>query len=104
MLDILRQCRKEILEFPEEVREELADAIARLEEGHMLAMPLSRPMPGIGRGSHELRFRHRSGVYRIFYVLAGGGTIYLVHAFKKKANATPQQNIELAIKRLKEIP
>lgn len=104
MFDILPQCRREIAEFPEEVREELADAIARLEEGHMLAMPLSRHMPSVGRRCYELRFRHRSGVYRVFYVLAGGGAIYLIHAFKKKKSATPQQNIELAIKRLKEIP
>lgn len=103
MLQVLPQCQKEIKEFPEEVRGELADALARLNEGHTLAMPLSRPMPSIGKGVHELRFRDRAGVYRVIYVLVGGGTIYLIHAFMKKTQSTPKQNIDLAKKRLKEI-
>jgi phage-related protein len=81
----------------------LADAIARLEEGHMLSMPLSRPMPSIGKGVHELRFKDRSGIYRVIYFLAGKGMIHLLHAFSKKTQQTPPQNIELAKKRLKEV-
>jgi hypothetical protein len=41
--------------FPEDVRGDLADALARLDAGLMLSMPLSRPMPNMGRGVHELR-------------------------------------------------
>ncbi|MFA4874095.1 MAG: type II toxin-antitoxin system RelE/ParE family toxin [bacterium] len=103
MLYILKRCGAEILEFPEEVRSDAADAFARLQEGLRLSMPLSRPMPGIGRGCHELRFRHRSGVYRIIYCLAGSGMIYGLHAFKKKARETPYHNIEIAKRRLKEV-
>ena len=66
-------------------------------------MPLSRPMPSIGRGVHELRFRDRTGIYRVIYLLAGAGTIWLLHAFTKKTQATPQQNIETAKRRLKEV-
>ena len=94
---------REILEFPEEVREDLADAFARLVEGQMLSMPLSRPMPSIGRGVHELRFRDRAGIYRVIYWLAGGGTMYAIHAFTKKTRETPWQNIEIARKRLREV-
>jgi phage-related protein len=103
MLNILRQCSKELAEFPEEVRGDLADALARLQEGHMLSMPLSRPMPSIGRGVHELRFRDRAGIYRVIYFLAGRGVIHLLHAFTKKVQQTPIQNIELAKKRLREV-
>jgi phage-related protein len=103
VINILRQCQKEIALFPEDVRGDLADALARLEEGHMLSMPLSRPMPSIGRGVHELRFKDRSGIYRVVYFLAGRGMIYLLHAFTKKTQQTPLQAIELAKKRLKEI-
>lgn len=103
MLNILKQCSKEIAEFPEDVRGDLADAIARLEEGHMLSMPLSRPMPSIGKGVHELRFKDRSGIYRVIYFLAGKGMIHLLHAFSKKTQQTPAQNIELARKRLREV-
>ena len=50
-IEFLKQCEKELLDCPEEVREDLADALARLERGHTLSMPLSRPMPSIGSGS-----------------------------------------------------
>jgi len=103
MLCILDRCRREMLEFPEEIRIDLADAFARLQEGHMLSMPLSRPMPSIGRGVHELRIRDRSGIYRTVYYLAGAGMIYVLHAFKKKTRETSWQNLEIAKKRLGEV-
>ncbi len=94
---------KEIAEFPREVREDLADALARLDEGHTLSMPLSRPMTSIGKGVHELRIRDRSGIYRVIYVLVGAGAIYLIHAFVKKDKKTPMPNIDLVKRRLKEL-
>lgn len=102
-LEILKQCEKELGKWPEEVREDLADAIARLERGHSLSMPLSRPMPSIGSGVHELRFRDRSGVYRVIYVLLGSAEIWLIHAFKKTTQKTSPQDIETARERLKRI-
>jgi hypothetical protein len=62
---IARACRPEIDGLPEEVRADLADALARLDGGLMLSMPLSRPMAGIAHGVHELRLKARSGQYRI---------------------------------------
>ena len=103
MLKILKQCSKEIADFPEDIRGDLADAVARLEEGQMLSLPLSRPMPGIGKGVHELRLKDRSGIYRVIYFLAGKGMIHFLHAFSKKTQQTLPQNIELARKRLREI-
>lgn len=103
MIRSLKQCQTEIEEFPLAIREDLADALARLEEGHSLSMPLSRPMPSIGRGVHELRFRDRAGIYRVVYVFLGGGQIVLLHAFMKKTPQTSLQNIELAQRRLKEV-
>jgi phage-related protein len=99
----LKQCSKEIEAFPDEIRGEIADALARLEEGHKLSLPLSRPMPSIGSGVHELRFRDRNGIYRVIYYLAGANTIWLLHAFTKKTQQTPQRNIELAQDRLRRI-
>lgn len=103
MLNILKQCQRELQDFSEEVKGELGDAIARLELGQKLSMPFSRPMPSIGKGVHELRFRDRSGIHRVIYWLEGGGMIYLLHAFSKKTRETPKQNIEIAKKRLSEV-
>lgn len=72
MVVILEACRREVLAFPEEVRGDLADAVARLDEGQTLGMPLSRPMPSIERGVHELRLRDRSGTYRVVHALVKG--------------------------------
>jgi phage-related protein len=103
MVHVDRRCHRDIDAFPLEIREDLADAVARLEEGHKLAMPLSRPMPSIGPGVHELRLRDRSGVYRVIYVLVRASDIYLVHAFKKTSQKTAKRDIDLARSRIKEI-
>ncbi len=103
MVEIHRHCQRELVDLPVVVREDLADAVARLEQGQSLSMPLSRPMPNIGRGIHELRLRDRAGVYRIIYAVATKAGVVLLHAFKKTTERTPQRNIEIARTRLKEI-
>ena len=103
MIVILKSCRKEIEVLPEEIRGDLADALARLDAGLMLTLPLSRPMPTIGRGVHELRLRDRSGVYRVVYALHTRGAVHVLCAFKKTTQATSARNLELARTRLKEV-
>ena len=102
MVTVPPACRPEILALPDEVRGDLADAIARLEEGLMLSMPLSRPMSAIGRGAHELRLKDRSGAYRVVYAVGGRGQVVLVHAFKKTTRTTPRASIRTARTRLRE--
>lgn len=103
MLVIARACRPEIDGLPEEVRADVADALARLDGGLMLSMPLSRPMAGIAHGVHELRLKDRSGQYRVIYALVRRGTVYVLHAFKKTTRATSPRNLALARTRLKEL-
>ena len=103
MVIVLPACQRELQRLPEEIRGDLADALARLDAGQALTMPLSRPMPIIGNSVHELRLKDRSGAYRVFYVLPGAGIVYLLHAFQKKTQATPKSNLTLARKRLKEL-
>ena len=100
MLSIIKQCEKELKEFPVSVKEDLADAMALLDEGLNLSMPLSKPMPSIGSGVHELRFKDRSGNYRVVYFIRKHADIFLIHAFQKKSKKTPKENIELAKQRL----
>jgi phage-related protein len=83
------------------VRGDLADAVARLDEGQTLSMPLSRPMPGVGHGAHELRLKDRSGACRVVYAIVRSSTVYLVHG--QTTRKTPTRNIEVARRRLKEI-
>lgn len=100
---VLSQCAKEIEQFPSKIKEGLLDAIADLQAGVVLAMPLSKKMEGMGPGVFELRFKERSGIYRIIYFVKKGDAIYLVHGFQKKTNKTPHRNIEVAMKRIKRL-
>ena len=97
---ILEVCRKELGLLPEEVFQDFLDAIGRLKEGENLNMPLSRPMPSLGKGVNELRLKDRSGIFRIIYVIKKGDAVYVVHAFKKKDQKTPQKNIDIVKKRI----
>jgi phage-related protein len=102
MLEIHPRCQRELDDLPLAVREDLADAVARLEQGLKLSMPLSRPMPSIGTGVHELRLHARSGAFRVIYAVVTKSGVVLLHAFKKTSEKTPQRNIEIARARLKE--
>jgi phage-related protein len=66
-------------------------------------MPLSRPMPVLGAGAAELRIRDSAGIYRAFYVVKVAEAVLIFHAFAKKTQKTPAQDIELGKKRLKEM-
>ena len=105
MIIVLKACQRELKAFPKSIREDLADALARLEEGHKLGMPLSRPMPDIGKGVHELRLKDPGGIYRIIYALIIQGNVYVLHAFKKKSpkgKKTPKPEMEIINKRFRE--
>jgi hypothetical protein len=56
-----------------------------------------------GDGLFELRPRGRSGIGRAFYCFLVGKRVVVLHAFIKKSRQTPDQEIKLARKRLKEI-
>lgn len=103
MIQILKACEREIKSLPLEIREDLADAMTRLEDGQTLSLPLSRPMPSIASNAHELRLKDRSGIYRIIYFLIRSGSIVVVSAFKKTSQQTPKQEIETAKMRIKGI-
>ena len=98
---ILNVCKKEMVNFPKEVLEDLLDAISLLTQGLTLNMPLSRPMPKVDKNVHELRLKDKNGIYRFFYVVKKKEAIYLVHAFQKKTQKTPKKNIALVKKRIR---
>jgi phage-related protein len=57
MINYVKPALKDIVKFPEEIKADLMDALAQLDVGIKLSMPLSRPMPSIGEGVHELRLK-----------------------------------------------
>lgn len=89
--------------FPEDVRRAFGKAIYDLQQGHSLAMPLSRAMPILGAGAAELRIRDASGIYRAFYVVKMADVVLVFHAFVKKTQKTPNREVALGKKQLKEM-
>lgn len=86
-----------------QLRTVFVEAITLLLEGRWLEMPLSRNLSNIHPGLRELRLKDRAGQIRIFYYIKKGGAIYMLHAFKKKTQELPKKEIEMALKRLKEV-
>ncbi len=98
-----KQALNQVKKFPEEVKRELGYLIYRLQLGEHLTMPFSRTMPSLGKGCFELRVKGTDGIYRAFYLLKVKGQVIIFHAFQKKAKKTPQREIDLGRKNLKEM-
>lgn len=51
----------------------------------------------------EIKIRAPGGGYRIFYVSMSGGTVVLLHAYKKKTQKAPLKDVKVARQRMKEV-
>ena len=87
--------------FSEAARLEAGYLLRLLQKGQVLAMPLSRPMPVVGRRCHELRVREADADWRIVY-RADSDAVVILAVFRKKTRATPQASIDACIRRLRE--
>jgi phage-related protein len=75
----------------------------KLQLGMTLGPPISRPMPGVHPGAHELRFRDATGIQRVFYYVESEQSILVFHAFIKKTQKTPPSEIRIGRRRFKEL-
>jgi phage-related protein len=62
----------------------------------------ARPFRAVDRGVWELKVSEAEGQFRVVYVVKRKDRIYVLHAFQKKTQQTPQRDIELARARFKE--
>ena len=70
------------------------------EHGADLRLPHSRAM---GEGIFELRCKGKDGAGRAFYCTMIGRRIIILHSFIKKTQQTPDLELKIARRRLKEI-
>lgn len=89
--------------FSIEARQEVGALLRILQDGGQLGMPQSKPMKQVSPSAFELRVKDRDGIYRVFYVLFDKNRILVPHAFVKKTQKTPHQEIETAQKRLRRL-
>ena len=93
--------QKDVLSMPSGI---LADYLRLTEAmalyGADLRMPHSR---AIGAGLFELRPKGPEGIGRVFYCTQVGRVIVILHSFIKKTQETPDADMRMARKRLKEV-
>lgn len=63
----------------------------------------ARPLKVVGRGVWELKISDVRGQFRVVYAVKRNDRIYVLHAFQKKTQQTPQKDIDLAKARFKGI-
>ena len=86
-----------------EIKREIGEALRDIQKGISLGMPLSRPMPDISSGAHELRIKGNAIAVRVFYFVKLADAIIVFHGFQKQTQKTPKHEIEVGQKRLREI-
>ena len=93
--------QKDVLSMPSGI---LADYLRLTEAmalyGADLRMPHSR---ALGAGLFELRPKGPEGIGRVFYCTQVGRVIVILHSFIKKTQETPDADMRMARKRLKEV-
>lgn len=90
-----------ILAQPNKAIAEILHVFKLLREFNLnLGMPYVKK---IGKaGLRELRIRHSSDLYRIFYFAYMGQKLVLLHAILKKTDTTPEADKELALRRMED--
>jgi phage-related protein len=93
--------KAEIESWPDGILADYARLVELLMEfGPNLRMPHSRAMGG---GLFELRPRGREGIGRAFYCFFAGQHVVILHAFVKKTQETPERELRIALRRMKEV-
>jgi len=88
--------------FGTEARRVTGFLLRLVQEGLVLSMPVSRPMPGIGARSHELRIAdaEKRLTWRIIYRI-DDDAILIGEVFAKKTRSTPMAVINACKRRFK---
>jgi phage-related protein len=89
-----------LLELDKEDRRVIGKDIQKVEFGWPIGMPYCRPL---GHGLWEVRSDLLRGrIARVIFSIVGGEMV-LLHGIEKKTQKTPTHDIELALKRKREI-
>lgn len=102
-LVVLKQAKRELQNAPKDVITDVYALFEDLMAGKKLSLPISRPLPSIARGLHELRLSGSGGEYRVFYVIRTSDAIYVLHAAGKKKQGLDRKTADLLKTRMRSI-
>jgi phage-related protein len=91
--------REWLKSLKKEERRVIGEDIKMVQEGWPLGMPL---VGHLGKGLWEVRSTLSNAIVRILFVMREGRMV-LVHGFIKKTQKIPLQDLEIGLKRAKEI-
>jgi phage-related protein len=103
-LEWIGPARRELQAFPPLARREAGVNLDLVQQG--LAPEDWKPMRIVGPGACELRIRSFDGgttQHRVIYVAKFQEAVYVLHAFDKKTEQTPQHNIRVAAARYQQM-
>lgn len=100
---VLPQADRELKKAPKEFKADIFGLFDDLCAGKKLELPISRPLPSIAKGLHELRLSGKGGEARVFYVIKVGDAIYVIHATTKKTQKTDKRTVETLQTRLRSL-
>lgn len=86
--------------FSSAARVEAGALLRRLQNGELLSLPHSRPMPSIGARCHELRIVDEDLSWRIVYRV-DRDAVLIAEVFRKSTRETPRHVIEACRRRLR---
>lgn len=87
--------------FPMSARKEAGYQLDQVEQG--FDPDDWKPMNTVGQGVREIRIRDETGAFRVIYVAKFADVIYVLHCFQKKTQATSKADLELAMKRYRDL-
>ena len=93
--------REWLKSLPREDMRTIGFDIKTVQYGYPIGMPLTRVFHSTN-GLEEIRCNLSNGIARIIFCVEDN-TIILLHAFIKKSQKTPQKDLDIAIKRYKEL-
>ena len=95
--------QEETRDLPIGIRKAIGYQLQRVQRGDM---PEDfKPMKSVGAGVYEIRADDENGnnIGRCFYVAKFGDVVWVLHSFVKKSRKTPKSDLEIGIKRFREL-
>ncbi len=100
-LRFIDSSQKDLRDMPATVRQALGLDLMAVQYG---GEPRDfKPMPSVGSGAYEIRYRDDNGAFRVVYVAKFSDAVYVLHAFQKKTQKTSKPDLDLATNRYKRL-
>ncbi len=96
-----KKVEEEALSLPPKILAKMLHIFELIEvAGAQLGEPYTKPL---NNGLFEVRAKGKEGIGRSIYCYQKGQKIIILHTFVKKDQKTPKKELEIALKRKKEI-